>query len=273
MHTSQSTPSKVTWVLEEDHVDNSAERLELALNKALYPIRKVKYYPLLLGEQNLNTLCKPAFFYGSLQLANEVKRTRPDTVFCNLENYKCTHYYPHFQEYMLNDEPTIAMYGNLPALKDDLYRDIGEDDAIFIRPNSGFKLFTGKVVYKESFEHDLDMFNMYDIPPDSIVLISRPQRIEAEWRLFCKKDKIICGSMYKRQGYPTINDKVPTAVLEFGALVASKWQPEPLWTLDICEVAGNYKVVEINSFSCSGLYAADCSLLINAVQEHFDEKA
>ncbi len=51
----------------------------------------------------------------------------------------------------------------------------------------------------------------------------------------------------------------PDEVLAFARdmLTAVKWRPDELFVLDVCESANELRLVELNSFSCSWLYACD----------------
>ena len=43
--------------------------------------------------------------------------------------------------------------------------------------------------------------------------------------------------------------------------------PDPAWTLDVCESWPDLAVVEVNSFSCAGLYACDYEAVVQAINE------
>lgn len=77
-----------------------------------------------------------------------------------------------------------------------------------------------------------------------------------------------------------LNDKfvrikdVPQEVLDYGQEVVNnvKYEPDPAWVLDVCETKGHLKVLEVGSFSCSGLYAADPETVILKINELFKDK-
>jgi len=44
------------------------------------------------------------------------------------------------------------------------------------------------------------------------------------------------------------------------------YEPDPVWVLDICQLKnGSLKIIEVNSFSCSGLYACDMNPIVENV--------
>jgi hypothetical protein len=47
-----------------------------------------------------------------------------------------------------------------------------------------------------------------------------------------------------------------------GILAAVRWRPDELFMLDVCESGGELRLVELNSFSCSWLYACDFAAVV-----------
>jgi hypothetical protein len=43
------------------------------------------------------------------------------------------------------------------------------------------------------------------------------------------------------------------------------WRPDPVFLMDICAAEGRLYVLELNSFSCSGLYACDPEAVVKVV--------
>lgn len=49
------------------------------------------------------------------------------------------------------------------------------------------------------------------------------------------------------------------------ALASTSWRPDPLFMLDVGEVdGGELRVIELNAFSCSGLYACELEPVVRA---------
>jgi hypothetical protein len=61
----------------------------------------------------------------------------------------------------------------------------------------------------------------------------------------------------------------PRDVHDFAAqaLAATPWRPDEVFMLDVCESGDGLRIVELNSFSCSGLYACDLPAVVAAVSE------
>lgn len=216
--------------------------------------------------------------WGSLQLAKVVQRNTKwvPGVYCNLPKLECLYYYPRFAGHLLNSDYAMFPFGELRHKKGWIYYNFGKDDCVFIRPSSGFKTFTGRIVEKVDWERDIRDLS-FKLDPESLVLVCRPIEIAREWRLVVS-DHIVACSQYKEgkglvrlQGSDIVKTKeVPERVLEYGRQVLSavKFKPDPIWTMDIGETAtGNLlKVLEVGSFSCAGLYACDPDPIIDEIQ-------
>ncbi len=72
-------------------------------------------------------------------------------------------------------------------------------------------------------------------------------------------DEMIAASQYAEHGAKSVAAGCPDAALKFvrNVLAAVKWRPDELFMLDVCEAEDGLRLVELNSFSCSWLYACD----------------
>jgi len=255
---------KPTWLIEADVFPNECGRLiaELARQEVPYVVCKVGKY-----EEYIKDFPDDAcmVFYGSLQFASILRRqTNWSGIYCNLPKFECLYYYPRFGQYLLNSNYAMLPFGELDRRKDWLFQNIGSDNQLFVRPSSGYKTFTGKVTNAENWEKDLRLFGFYDINPEELVVAATPSAIKQEWRVVVS-DKVISGSRYfvnDPQYWDTDHsvETLPDFVLQYvnEILATIKYQPDPCWTIDICQLESNeLKVVEVGSFSCAGMYASD----------------
>ena len=45
------------------------------------------------------------------------------------------------------------------------------------------------------------------------------------------------------------------------------WRPAPIFVMDVCDSEDGLRVLELNSFGCSGHYLADLSIVVRAASE------
>lgn len=208
-------------------------------------------------------------YYGSLEFAREVQRKAKwiPGVYCDFDKFKCSYYYPRTNN-LLNEHHCFMPYGELVSKKEWLYEQFGNSDCIFVRPDSGAKSFTGQVLYKDDFDKDVTRLGFYDVQPEEMCVIAEPQNIHSEYRFFVVDGAVIAGSMYKWGGALHTSVVEPnTPQWEAAQRLCVGITLERAFAIDIALMndlshindRGQftlYKILELNSFSCSGMY--DC---------------
>jgi hypothetical protein len=126
------------------------------------------------------------------------------------------------------------------------------------------KIITGRCVAKPDFATALAP-TRYN--PETRVLVASPQRISREWRLVIAGDEVVASSQYRLNGSTCIAAGCPGELTRFVARILAEidWRPDPVFVLDVCESQQEWLLLELNSFSCSGLYACDPVAVIHAV--------
>lgn len=243
----------IKWLIESEIFENNAKLLLDTLKKfgvehQVWPFGRL--YEDFDG-------CKDTIFYGSFQFADIAKDRC--TVFCNLPKLDCLYYYPRFGNYLLNANYIMLPFGEIKRRKEWIVSNFGNE--VFIRPSSGGKSFTGKVI--KDWDKDLRFIRA---DPETLVIIAKPVDIAYEWRTVVVEGKVIASSQYKTFGRVVQRETVPEA-LQYAQDVLNtvKYSPDPIWTLDICLTNNEFKVLEVGSFSCAGLYACDPEPIIHAV--------
>ena len=184
-----------------------------------------------------------------------------------MENFFCSSYACHYGQYLLNRAYVMLPFGELDRRKEFLFDVFGRDRRIFIRPDSPLKLFTGQVASREKFASDLEYMAWYEFPPSSIVLVSSPREILAEWRFVVSRGRIVTGCQYKLDGKLDYRPEYDHAALELAQAIANvDYEPDPAWVMDICKTSDNaYHLLEIGGFSFADLYVCDKSKVVAAV--------
>lgn len=200
-------------------------------------------------------------FQGSLQLGNEYRRQNSNIFFpwCDLKNLECTTYYAHWGEFLLHRNYMMLPLNEVKRRKDELF--IKFDGSFFIRPNGGLKAFTGQVINYATFEKDWDQINFYEPEPSLLTIVAPKRDIQREWRFVIGANKVVAHSLYS-------GSQKRTVVEEYAELIATRpWQPNPMYTLDICESDDKLHLLEVNSFSFSGKYDCDKKAIVTAASK------
>lgn len=266
---------KTKWIIEKDAFDYNLNDLFKALDNQGHEYKTVKYEPFESGSYgDMFNVHDCVMFYGSLNLMRQLQR---DTKwipggYCDFEKFKCSSYYTQFGKHLLNDKYMMMTVAELIRNKDFVYDTLGIDDTIFVRPDSGAKHFAGKVVYKEKMSLEEMGHGFYYDDPSILTVISTPKKIQQEWRFVVGNKEIVAGSQYKNMWHNdlevAIEEGSPEDVLEYAQEIAKiDWDGDPMYVMDICRSNGDLKLLELNSFSCAGLYDCDKDAIVKVASD------
>ena len=271
----------VAWIVES--YDDDVRNLGLTLSKLNVPWKYVGYIPLQSDiTKNWMGLEGKRFYYGSVQGVNCVQRKYPDiSTIASFDNFTYLYTDAFLSYYLLNEDYFARPIGSLRF--DDFMDAMCYAQDIFIRPNSGKKVFPGQLLHsKNTFSDLIDTWNLQ--PTDVVIVNFKPSKIQREWRLvidntindhtLCHTRSVICSSQYKKDGELFLEAGAPAEVISYAETVLSDcpdYDPDPFFTLDIGEVNGKLYVIEANALSCSGLYACELDPLIEKVNSYYEE--
>lgn len=258
----------VSWLLSKDVFSEDSDGFTDELFKRAMPYKVVDYSTFVDSSKYYTIFPEDScvVYYGSLFGANCVQRCTNWTpgVIYNKPNYYCSAYYPVFGDLLLNQNYIMMPLGDLFRRQQYVFDNIGDGNNVFIRPNSGHKLFNGEVWYRENLEQELSYLDG-KVDFTSIVVLAEPKNILAEWRFFVVDSKVITGSRYKLKTRLSIDRDCPTQACELAMEAAKLYNPDRAWSLDICLTGDGYKILEIGCFACSGLYACDKATIIDSI--------
>ena len=127
---------------------------------------------------------------------------------------------------------------------------------LFIRPDSGLKTFTGFTIWKKDFNHETNFLKKF-LNPETLIIVAPVKTIIAEYRFVIGNGNVIDGSYYSWEpgfdNQPMDNDCLKLA----SELSQNWWHHDLVYTLDIASTDEGPKMIELNSFSSSGLYHCD----------------
>jgi hypothetical protein len=260
----------VNWLLERDTFEENLEPMVEAIKQQGMVCKIHDYVPFEGDEAYLKLFGKEdcVVFYGSLQFADQIRKQTKwiPGLYYTKPRYDCVNYYPALGELLLAQSYIMLPYGCLKRQRDFLFEHVGNNNAVFIRPSSGHKLFTGKVVLKEDYEKDVDFLGFYDVPPETVVVVSEPRNLTNEWRFVIVDGKVVAGSQYKNDVGTKLSEDYPAEAAALAQKAAGLYNPDRAWVMDICQTKdGEYFVLEIGAFSCAGLYVCNKSAVVRAV--------
>ena len=211
------------------------------------------------------TIDANAICFGSPALIHHIqnKRRWEPGGWCTFANFACDVYYTYFGKFLLNNCYTLLPASEANRQSDFLFQQFGRNGEVFARPSAGRKLFVGKTFEMDDFKKTISKID----DPRSLVLISRPQKIGREWRLYIAHDRIITFSQYASNGKRNLEFECPSDVLSFGNEILQhvSWRPDPIFSMDLCECDDQIRLLELNGFSCSNLYASDLDAIIGTI--------
>lgn len=221
-------------------------------------------------------ITEPVVFYGSTSLQRQVF-ARPDLMKPGVWAGDNFDYRLHIEKYgdaMLNSDAVFYPFKDVPQF----------DGIKFIRPVHDTKAFTGQIVGGDEFQTwknqvlgaHIHMF------ADTLTMVAEPTRIDGEYRFFVVKGKVITGSQYRERDQlkkRNIDNSLPLDYLarRYAQSQVDRWQPADAFVMDISVtmtapstshniVNPVFKIIEINSFNCSGFYECNLSAIIDAVE-------
>jgi len=257
----------VKWLLEKDVFRENLQRLQNSIIQHGHEFKVVEYVPFSAGKYDQFNDNDCVIFYGSLNFARQLKKDKPwvPGVWCSLENFLCQKYFVHFGKWLLNQHYTILPLVELIRKKYEIVRDFGFDDQVFVRPCSGFKEFAGQTLDKDNLTLDNLGFGYYHEDPSLLVVVSEPKRIDLEYRVVICEKQAITGSQYKINRELEVDKSCPQPVLDFAEKIAqeAKWEPDPIYVMDIAQIGDMLYLLELNAFSTSGLYDCDIDIIVD----------
>lgn len=142
---------------------------------------------------------------------------------------------------------------------------------VFTRPNSESKEFAGAVHTIDglaTFVEGLRSCGYLDDRNEPMI-VAPVRTITREWRIFVVNATLVSASQYVFFGEHLIEPGAPAHVLAFAQDAIERFSPAPAFVLDIAEVEEDdrttLKVIELNSISSSGFYAADKGAILSAL--------
>lgn len=184
--------------------------------------------------------------------------------YSRIETHGYTATAAHLGDLMLNEDFFLIPFGEVLRRGPERL-----GDAFFIKPEAVTKAFTGHVMRRATWDVDVKtLVEVQHVKPDLLCVVAEPQEIEAEFRFVVADREVVTGSQYRWDDRQDVRLDVLPICREMAEEVARRpWQPDRVYVVDVALLDGRSKarVVEVNTFSSSGLYATDTRAIIEKV--------
>lgn len=206
--------------------------------------------------------------YGPIKFVRQNAKGFIPGAFGFKSDTNCSHYMSNIKtEHFFNSDAIWLPFGSIFEKKELLQDFFG--DNIFIRPDSGFKSFTGFSININDLETELHATKQLKNPGNQdLCLISKKKPILGEYRFVICDKKVVTGSQYRWDNKLDIRIDVHHECWEYAEKVAAfDWQLDLCYVVDIFLSEDGPKIGEFNSFASSGLYNCDMDKIVEAVNK------
>lgn len=254
----------VHWLVIDTGRPEDVKRVADAVEAEGHPCRTVSLKDVYENPDNKLWSEDDVVVHGPVKPTDYLCKTRGWLAWLDLNQTTCRKYYSYFGQWLLQDKYVMLPIGDLRRQWDFLYKLFGEDEHLFVRPDENDKMFTAKCIDRREVSH----FERAGLAPETLVVVSRPRRIAAEYRIFMHRGVYLTGSLYKVDGQLMKLPDVPKEIQVFAELAATHRYRElpPVWIMDVCEIVDKqkYRIVEVSGSSCAGFYESDHAKIVQA---------
>lgn len=218
------------------------------------------------------------FVIGSIQFVSYMTKNYPNVVsFYDEKRFEVSSYITQAgrkKDLFLNCSPLFTTYG-LFKLDYGKYFDILSSDTVFVRPNSGKKIFTGLCIELSDIDHEVNgLDRLSSVSDTTMITISKAQDIVGEYRTIIVSDKVVAHSSYIEGGDITTTSIVPPGAIQCAQEYASLGSNEKVDDYLVCDVArlrdGSFKIIELNSISTSDPYSCNLKFYYDAFTHYLE---
>ena len=244
-----------------DALDRNTAPLVEAIQKRGMPLFAVGVSPFTGQVTNLEEidLSVPTMFYGSNRLVELAPALASPGAF-----FKKKWFDPGYpvgkNPFILNIEQTRTTAGQL--------RRTWIKEPIFIK-SADPKVLTGMVI--EPDERDQWTIEYGHLDGNEVLMTSRAQKIDQEWRFFIVNNKVVAGSQYRLDGILRIREPIPQHVWDCARAYAECWKPCSTIVMDMCRIGEETNeslfILEFNCINSSGFYNCDVGAIVDALEE------
>ena len=212
----------------------------------------------------------PVVIYGSFGFVRAARLLLPNAIpgaYLREESFRCSQYLHRLPPELVGNDTRIYLPFADLSRAEGVFGRFGTNE-IFIRPDSGSKVFTGFVLKDDEFAHEINcMRQVTSVSDESLIMCAPVKSVRDEHRFFIVNKEVITASRYNFEG---VIDAAPinSELLGVAEKVAElDWQIDIAYTCDVAFFDGVPGIVELNSMSTSGLYQCDVQTLFKRLAD------
>jgi hypothetical protein len=257
----------ITWIIESNiYNDNDSRLVEAAKVQGNEIIRWDDGWIL---RNNFPTpLNSFTVFHGSLGNASQItsQTNWKPGAFCTTKNFYCSAWYSNCKDWLIHKKWTFTTVSRFVENPELIFEKIEADDSVFVRPDSPLKPFSGRVVQKSGVTLKALDYGYYYDDENLPIVIAPLCVINKEWRFIVVKKQVVTGSAYIAESRYESFCISSGREWEYAQVIANNiTSPDDVYVLDLCESAGNYKLLELNPFSGADLYGCDRTTIVKSM--------
>lgn len=143
----------------------------------------------------------------------------------------------------------------------------------FAKPDRDLKSFDGTVFDAEKFPFFIERVRHYgNYDPETRICVSSIKHPEVEWRFVLVEQKVVAFSQYRVDRKLNIQSVAESHAIKFAEEIAKYASPNDVYVMDVCRIGNTYKVIEYNTFNCSGLYACNIYAIVDSINNYLENK-
>jgi hypothetical protein len=260
----------VTWVLEANVFSEKCfDEMVAHLKSRGVSYHIVKVIPFVHEiDGKVPELTGPVVVYGSIG-AQKIAQRHGWTpgVWTDLVRFSEAEADKHLGDLMLNHNANLVQFS---AVSDYLKLFYHPEAPFFIKPNTDTKEFAGTTMLPSEFEAWKDkMLSIgYLDDNDFPVVVSPAKTLGCEWRCVVVNGEISSASLYRQYQRVMAERHILPEVAALVKETMKKYQPAPVYVIDVAQVGDEFKVVEFNTFNSAGLYECDVGKIIDDINAY-----
>lgn len=214
----------------------------------------------------------PAVFHGSLNNAARARRElewSPGS-FCDLDAFKFSSWGSQLPDRLVSSRWIQSSVAELAGRPEEVAAGVGcgPEGSIFVRPDSPLKPFSGRVLPVQGIDLDALDHGFYYDDENLPVVVAAPVTVGEEWRFIVVQRRVVASSAYVAEGRKSSVATVPAEALAAAQELGHSLDvPDAVYVLDLADVEGEMRVLELNPFSGADLYECDRDAIVKAVHE------